>query len=335
MRASHWILAAVVAIGVQAATARSADRLERIRHRGFLTCGIASGALGFSAAERAAAHAGLDVDVCRAISAAIFGTADRVKYAPASRIEQFLRSDDIDVVSRRLTWELRREAAFGLLFGPIIFYDGQGFLVAKGGVTSVRALSGAAVCVAPGSSAMNLAAYFRANALALDIVLISSADQIDGAFAAGRCKAYSADISELGAIRSRMTNPAAFAILPDQISKEPLAQVVRQGDDRFFDVLRWSVFALIGAEELGVTSKNVDAMLQSDDPAVRRLLGVIPGNGRALGLEEAWAYHIIKTLGNYGEVFDRDVGSASPIGLERGRNALWTAGGLMYAPPLR
>jgi general L-amino acid transport system substrate-binding protein len=322
---------------------RPGDRLDAIRRKGHLTCGVNPAVAGFAAVDHDGNYHGLDVDICRALSAAIFGTPDKVDYALALRVEDFRRTPDIDIVSRRLTWELRREGSLGLLFGPIMFYDGQGFLVSKqslgSGVqspTDLHALSSLPICVvAEGAAEANLTAFGRARGLAFNTVPIKSLSEAGAALTAGRCRALTADVSELGAIRSKLPDTAAFDILDERISREPLAQLLRQEDVRLFDVLRWAVFALIGAEELGIDSKNVDAMLASGDPAVQRLLGVMPGNGRALGLDEKWAYHIIKALGNYGELFDRNVGRGSPIGLDRGLNNLWTAGGLMYAPPLR
>jgi general L-amino acid transport system substrate-binding protein len=323
-------------MGAAVLEAHPADRLARIVRHGYLECGIAPEVAGFSSVDADGRHRGLDVDMCRALSAAIFGEPDRVRYTPAPNVHDFLRSDDIDLVSRRLTWELQREAALPVLFGPVMFYDGQGFLVARRlGAADLPALAGLPICVEAGGAAQSaLEDYFRLRGLALQQVPVAPGRGA-AALADGRCTVYTADISALGALRSRLPRPADFAILPQMITKEPLAQVVRQGDDRFFELLRWTVFALIEAEELGVNSQNVDAMLGSPDPAVRRLLGIIPGNGAALGVGEKWAYAIIKRIGNYGEVFERNVGRDSPIGLERGLNRPWTDGGLMFAPPLR
>jgi general L-amino acid transport system substrate-binding protein len=309
--------------------------MPRIRQRGVLVCGVAPGVAGFARVDGQGRYSGLDVDVCRAVSAAIFGTPDSVRYEQASSVEQFQRTPDIDLVSRRLTWSLQREA-MGLRFGPVMFYDGQGFMVPAGfPAQKVRQLSNARICVVPGGlHEFNLTAYFRSNGLALRKIPTQTG-QVEAEFSAGRCDAFSADVSELGSLRSAMRKPDAFRILPEQISREPLAQVVREADADLFDVLRWTIFAMIEAEALGVTSGNVTEMAKSGNPDVRRLLGVTPGNGKALGLDEAWAYRIVKTVGNYGEVYERNVGMASPIKLPRGVNALWTAGGLMYAPPLR
>jgi general L-amino acid transport system substrate-binding protein len=314
-------------------------RLQMIQQRGFVTCGIFSHVAGFAELDSSGRYVGFDIDICRALSAAIFGTPDKVKYVEASSVTEFRKSSGIDVVSRRLTWELRREAPLGLLFGPVMFYDGQGFLVAK----ELRAetpnqLSGVPICVAPGTFDSSVTSYFQSNGLSFVKVPLASSDNFDEireALAAGRCRAYTADITELGAIHSKMLRSGDFEILNQLISKEPLAQLVRQDDIQFFDILRWTVNALIYAEELGITSKNVDDMRNNNDRSIQLFLGAIPGNGKALHLPEDWAYKIIKTVGNYGEVFDRNVGNESPIRLNRGLNRLWKFDGLMYAPPLR
>jgi general L-amino acid transport system substrate-binding protein len=325
---------AVAVLGGEAATVAQ-GRVERIRQRGTLVCGVAPGVAGFARVDERGRYSGLDIDVCRALSAAIFGTPDHVRYEPASSVDQFQRTPEVDLVSRRLTWSLQREG-MGLLFGPVMFYDGQGFLVpARVPAQQVRQLSNVRICVVPGGlSESNLTAYFRAHKLGLQKRLIQP-EQLDAELSAGRCGAFTADVSELGSLRSAMRKPADFRILPEQISKEPLAQLVRSTDVDLFEVLRWTIFAMIAAEELGVTSANVAEMAKSANSDVRRLLGVTPGNGKALGLDEAWAYNVVKTVGNYGEIYDRNVGMGSPIKLPRGVNALWSMGGLMFAPPLR
>jgi general L-amino acid transport system substrate-binding protein len=309
--------------------------MQHIRQRGMLVCGVAPGVAGFARVDERGRYSGLDVDVCRAVAAAIFGTADKVRYSLASSVDQLHRGSDVDLVSRRLTWSLQREG-MGLLFGPVVFYDGQGFMVRASLPTQqVRQLSNAAVCVVSGGlNESNLTAYFRTHQLTLEKRLIQRA-QVEAELAAGRCAAFSADVSELGSLRSEMRKPGDFRILPEQISKEPLAQLVRDTDVDLFNVLRWTIFAMINAEELGVTSANVAEMAKNGNPDVRRLLGVTPGNGKALGLDEAWGYNVIRSVGNYGEVYERNVGMGSPIRLPRGVNALSSAGGLMFAPPLR
>jgi general L-amino acid transport system substrate-binding protein len=333
--------AAIVFVSLVAVAAAPEGRVARIRQRGTLVCGVRPGVAGFAQVDEQGGYSGFDVDICRALSSAIFGSPERVRYEQVSSVDQFLRAPEIDVVSRRLTWSLQREG-MGLLFGPVMFYDGQGFLVPTSTrIGKLPQLSDARICVvAGGLIESNLTSYFRSHKLTLRKVLIQSTAPLtgrvlDGEFAGGRCGAFTADVSELGSLRSGMRNPDDFTILDEQISKEPLAQLVRQGDVDLFNVLRWTIFAMINAEELGVTSANVSEMSRSTDPDRKRLLGAMPGNGRALGLDEAWAANVIKAVGNYGEAFDRNVGARSAIKLPRGLNRLWTSGGLMFAPPLR
>jgi general L-amino acid transport system substrate-binding protein len=318
-----------------AAPTAAQGRVSQIRQRGALVCGVSPGVAGFARVDAQGRYSGLDVDICRAVAVAIFGTPDKVRYQQASSVEQFRASPDIDLVSRRLTWSLQREG-MGLLFGPVMFYDGQGFLVPAGrAAQKVGQLANARICVvAGGLHEAALTTYFRLHALALRKVLIQIT-QLEAEFQAGRCDAFTADISELGSLRSGMRTPGDFRILTEQISKEPLAQLVRQSDVDLFHLLRWTIFAMIEAEELGVTSANLAEMAKRSDPDVRRLLGVTPGNGKALGLDETWAYNIVKAVGNYGELYERNVGVNSPLKLPRGLNALWSAGGLMFAPPFR
>jgi general L-amino acid transport system substrate-binding protein len=317
-------------------TLKAQSRLDLVRKRGTLVCGVTAAVHGFAAVDERGRYSGLDVDVCRAVAAAIFGAADKVRFVDAGTVDGFLRSTEIDLVSRRLTWSLQREG-LGLLFGPVTFYDGQGFMVPRARkIKTPLELANARICIVPGTvTDYNLNAYFQSRGLSFRKVPLKSHDQADGEFSAGRCDALTADLSELGSVRSRMAKRDAFEILPELISKEPMAPIVRQGDDQFFNVLRWTVFALIAAEELGITSANVMEKAGSADLDVKRFLGVVPGNGRALGLDEAWAANVIKAVGNYGEIFERNVGRQSPIGFERGLNGLWTGGGLMYAPLLR
>ena len=312
------------------------SRVSRIRQRGFLVCGVFPGIAGFAQVDRQGHYTGFDVDICRAVAAAILGSAERIRYQPIESIDVFQRSADIDVVSRRLTWSLRREGLH-VLFGPVTFYDGQGFLVPERlQINHASDLASVPVCVAEGSEHdVTLTAYFRQHQIALDKVGVADGSAGGRALAEGRCQAFSADVSELASVRSTMNNPRSFRILPDRISQEPLAQLVREEDVDLFNVLRWTVFAMISAEELGVTSANVSEMAASDNPEIARLLGTSPGNGAALGLDEAWARHVIADVGNYGEVFERNLGMATPIAMERGLNALWTQGGLLFAPPLR
>ena len=320
--------------------AEAASTLDNVKSKGQLVCGVSTGTAGFAMPDSQGVFKGLDVDVCHALSAAIFGDPDKLRFVPLSAPQRFtaLQSGEVDVLSRNTTWTLQREGSQGLLFAPVTFYDGQGFIVAKKlGVKSAKELSGATICVQPGTTTeLNLADYFRTNTLTLKSVTIEKLDEVENAFFSGRCDAYTTDASGLAGTRiSKAPNPEDYVILPERISKEPLAPLVRQGDDQWFDILRWTVYALIDAEELGVTSKNVDEMLKSADPNIQRLLGVNQGNGKALGLDEKWAYNAIKAVGNYGEIFDRNVGKDSPLKLERGLNNLWNAGGLMYSPPAR
>ena len=325
-----------ILLALVAATAEAGPRLDLIRQRGTLVCGVAPAIAGFAEVDKDGRYSGLEVDICRSVAAAIFGSADRVRFAPATSIQEFLKSPDIDIVSRRLTISLTREA-FGVMFGPIVFYDGQGFLVAKRlKPQSVRSLSGVPVCVDAGTPfESTLTQYFRSSKLELRKIPLTSRSELPAALDSGRCGAFTADVSELGSIRSRLAKAGEFDILAEYISKEPLSPLVRQDDPLFLNIVRWSFYAMVAAEELGVSSANLDQALKSEDGDTKRLLGVVPGNGKALGLDERWAYNIIKGVGNYGEMFDRNVGARSPIKLARGLNNLWTAGGLIYAPPLR
>ena len=335
-RLAALALVALLALGLLVSTAACTEsRLKSVRQRGFLVCGIWPVA-GFAHGDGQGRYAGFDVDVCRAMSAAIFGSAEQIRYVEVASAAQFLRSNEIDVVARRLTWSLQREG-LGLLFGPVTFYDGQGFLISRRRqVSHIDRLPHPRICVIPGNiNQVNLDAYIQTRHLAAQTVFLQSLSEVEDTLSSGRCDAFTADVSELGAVRSTMHSPDDFEILPEQVSKEPMGAVVRQGDDQFFSILRWTVFAMITAEELGVTSANVTEKLRSDDLDVKRLLGVLPGNGRALGLDENWAYNIIKTVGNYAEVYERNVGMQSPLRLARGLNSLWTDGGLMYAPLVR
>jgi general L-amino acid transport system substrate-binding protein len=329
--------AAFAALLVAPATAGT---LDAVKARGYVICGVSTGLAGFSIADQQGHYTGLDVDTCRAVAAAVFGDPSKTKFIPSTAQQRFtlLQSGEIDLLTRNTTWTLTRDAGLGLVFAPVTYYDGQGFLVAKKlGVKSAKELGGASICVQPGTTTeLNLTDYFRTNHLQFKPVVIEQLDEAENAFFSGRCDAYTTDRSGLAATRaSKAPNPDDYVILPEVISKEPLAPVVRRGDDDWFAIVKWTVFALIDAEEKGVTSKNVDAMRKSDDPEIQRMLGTTPGMGKLLHLDEAWAYNIIKQVGNYGEIFDRNVGKDSPLKLERGVNALWTHGGLIYAMPFR
>jgi general L-amino acid transport system substrate-binding protein len=315
--------------------------LDAVKARGVLICGVAAGGLaGFMLADSQGKWKGLDVDVCRAVAAAIFGDSEKVKYTPVSAQQRFtaLQSGEVDMLSNNTTWTLTRDTALGLDFTGITYYDGQGFMVNKKlGVKSAKELNGATVCVPSGSTTeLNLADYFRANKMTLKPVVFDDIDQIRGAFFAGRCDVYTGDRVRLYATRAaNAPNPDDYVILPEIISKEPLGPVVRHGDNQFADIVRWAQYAMIEAEEYGITSKNVDEMLNSENPSIKRILGVTPGMGKALGVEERWVYTIVKQVGNYGEAFERNLGMGSPLKIDRGLNKLWTQGGILYAPPIR
>jgi len=335
------VLAALTAI---AGTAQAGKDLDAIKARGSLICGIAANGLaGFMVVDSQGKWTGLDVDVCRAVSAAIFGDAEKVKYVPVSGEQRFtaLQSGEVDMLSNNTTLTLQRDTALGLDFGAVTYYDGQGFMVNKKlGVKSAKEIDGASVCVPSGSTTeLNLADFVRANKITIKPVVIADMDQIRQAFFAGRCDVYTGDSSRLYSSRAANVPPPAkaedFIVLPDIISKEPLAPAFRHGDNQFGDIVRWSQYAMIEAEEYDITSKNVDEMLKSENPTIKRILGTTPGMGKALGVNEKWVYYIIKQVGNYGESFERNIGMGSPLKIERGLNALWSKGGLQYAPPIR
>ncbi len=338
-------LAAAVALAAMfmSGTAMAGKDLDAVKARGQLICGVTTGTAGFSLADSQGKWTGLNVDICRAVSATIFGDSEKVKYVPLTAQQRFtaLQSGEVDVLSDNTTWTLTRDTALGLDFTGITFYDGQGFMVNKKlGVKSAKDLNGATVCVAPGTTTeLNLADYFRAQKMTFKPVVIEKVDEIRAAFFGGRCDVYTTDRSALAATRAANV-PAPqtaddYVILPETISKEPLGPAVRHGDNQFGDVVKWAQFAMIEAEEYGISSKNVDAMLKSDNPTIKRILGVTPGMGKALGVDEKWVYNIIKQVGNYGEAYERNVGSGSPLKIDRGLNRLWTQGGIQYAPPIR
>ncbi len=333
---SALLIVAVLSASAGCGGAAPASRVSRIRQRGFLVCGVLPGIAGFDEVDARGNYAGFDIDICRAVAAAITGSAARIRYQPIESIDVFLRSTDIDIVSRRLTWTLRREGLH-VLFGPVTFYDGQGFLVpARVRADRAADLAGVAVCVQAGSEHdVTLTAYFRQHQIALNKVGVADGEAGGRALQEGRCDAFSADVSELASVRSKLASRDSFRMLDDRISREPLAQLVREQDVDLFNVLRWTVFAMIEAEALGVTSANLQEMASREDPDIARLLGVKPGNGAALGLDEAWARNVIRDVGNYGEVFERNLGMSTPIAMPRGLNDLSTRGGLLFAPPLK
>ncbi|MBW2512340.1 MAG: amino acid ABC transporter substrate-binding protein [Deltaproteobacteria bacterium] len=313
--------------------------LDAVKKKGFIQAGVNGGVFGFGMPDEKGVWKGLDVDTAKAVAAAIFGDASKVKYTPLTAQQRFtaLQSGEIDVLTRNATRTLSRETQLGLNFVTVNYYDGQGFMVPKKlGVKSAKELGGATVCVLPGTTTeQNAADYFRSNSMDWKPVVIESTSELAKTFFAGRCDVLTSDASQLAGTRAVAPNPKDYAILPEIISKEPLAPAVRHGDDQFRDIVDFAVLAMINAEELGITSQNVDEMMKSNDPMVQRFLGVIEGNGAALGLDEKWAYNIVKQVGNYGEVFERNVGVNTTLGIERGLNALWTNGGLMYSPPFK
>jgi general L-amino acid transport system substrate-binding protein len=317
----------------------TAGTLAEVKARGVLLAGVNGGVFGFSMPDEKGVWKGLDVDTAKAVAAAVFGDASKVKFVALTAVQRLpaLQSKEIDVLCRNTTQTLTRETVNGLNFCHVNFYDGQGFLVPKKlGVKSAKELEGATVCVLPGTTTeMNAADFFRRHNMKWKPVVIEQTAELSKAFFAGRCDCLTSDASQLAAHRSVATNPDNYIILPEIISKEPLAPVVRHGDDQWYDIVNWTVMALIQAEEFDITSKNVDSMLTSKDPEIMRFLGVTPGLGKALGLDDKWAYNIIKQVGNYGEIFERSVGPNTPLKLERGLNDLWTRGGLMYSAAMR
>ena len=316
--------------------------LDAVKARGTLICGVAAGGIaGFMMVDSQGKWTGLDVDICRAAAAAIFGDSEKVKYVPLSGQQRFtaLQSGEVDLLSNNSTWTLTRDTALGLDFVGVTYYDGQGFMVPKKlGVKSAKEMNGASICVPSGSTTeLNIADYFRAKKMTFKPVIIEDPDQIRGAFFSGRCDVYTGDQAAplRHARRQRAAKPDDYVILPEIISKEPLGPAVRHGDNQFADIVRWSQYAMLEAEEYGITSRNVDEMLKSDNPAIKRILGVTPGMGKALGVDEKWVYAIVKQVGNYGEGFDRNLGPGTPLKIDRGLNGLWTQGGLQYAPPIR
>jgi general L-amino acid transport system substrate-binding protein len=343
MRKITFTAAAALAATLASGSAWAGKDLDAIKARGALVCGVPTGTAGFGLADSQGKWVGLDVDVCRAVSAAIFGDAEKVKYVPLTAQQRFtaLQSGEVDILSNNTTATLQRDTALGLDFTAITYYDGQGFMVNKKlGVKSAKELNGATVCVAPGTTTeLNLADYFRAQKMSFKPVVIEKVEEIRAAFFSGRCDVYTTDASGLYSTRAANVPPPAkpddFVILPEIISKEPLAPAVRHGDNQFADIVRWTQYAMLEAEEYGINSKNVDEMLKSDNPTIKRILGTTPGMGKALGVDEKWVYNIVKQVGNYGESFDRNVGAGSPLKIDRGLNKLWTQGGLQYAEPIR
>jgi general L-amino acid transport system substrate-binding protein len=319
------------------AAAQQQGTFDVVKARGTLICGVNTGLAGFAAPDSQGVWRGLDVDYCRAVAAAMFGDATKVRYVPTTAQNRFtaLQSGEVDVLPRNTTWTLSRDTSLGLDFGGINFYDGQGFMVKKAlGVKSAKELNGATICVQPGTTTeQNLADWFRANSLRFTPVVIERVEEVNAAYLAGRCDALTTDVSGLASVRSQQGARAEeHVILPEVISKEPLAAAVRQGDARWSDVVRWAHFTMLTAEELGLTSANVDSRMNDPNPEVQRLLGKSGELGRMLGVNADWAYQIIKQVGNFGESWQRNI---VPLGIARGPNELWTKGGLQYSPPFR
>jgi general L-amino acid transport system substrate-binding protein len=316
-----------------------AQTLKLIQQRGVLNCGANGNLAGFGLPDAQGNWTGFDVDYCRAIAAAIFNDPTKVKFIPLTAKDRFtaLQSGEVDVLIRNTTWTSSRDTTNGLNFTGVNYYDGQGFLVRKAlKVNSALELNDAAVCVQQGTTTeLNLADFFRANNLPYQVVTFATSDETRQAYDSGRCDAFTTDASGLYAERLRLKDPDEHIVLPEIISKEPLGPAVRHGDDQWHDVVLWTHFALLTAEELGVTQANLEESLKSEKPDVKRLLGVEGDFGKQIGLENNWAYNIVKSVGNYGEIFERNVGASSPLKIDRGINALWSKKGLQYAPPIR
>ena len=332
-----WALG--IAVAIATASAASAGTLQTVQARGYLQCGVNTGLPGFGYTNSSGEWAGFDVDYCRAVAAAVFGDPTKVKFTPLDATQRFtaLQNREVDVLIRNTTWTMSRDTTLGLSFAGVNYYDGQGFMVHKElGVKSLKELSGATVCVQNGTDTqINMADYFRSHNLSYKPLSFEKLPDAIAAYDGGRCDAWTTDASGLAATRLQLKNPDDDIILPEIISKEPLGPVVRQGDDQWFNVVKWTHYALLDAEELGITKANVDEMKKtSTSPETRRLLGVEGNFGKGVGLSNDWAYNVIKTLGNYGEIFDRNLGAASPLKIKRGLNALWTDGGLQYGMPV-
>ena len=333
-------LGAALALVFSTGTVLADTTLDTVKKRGVLQCGVNTGLPGFSHADKKGDWSGLDVDVCRAVAAAVLGDAEKVRFTPLTAKERFtaLQSGEIDILSRNTTWTLTRDSSLGIHFAGVSYYDGQGFMVTKGlGVKSARELDGAAVCILSGTTTeLNLADYFRTHKMQYQPVVFDTGDQTVKGFEAGRCDVLTSDQSQLYGLRIKLAKPASAIVLPEVISKEPLGPVVRQGDDQWFNIVKWSLYAMLNAEELGVSSADVEALKKSSgNPAVRRLLGLEGIKGKGLNLGDDWAYNIVKQVGNYAEVFERNVGQGSSLKIQRGLNSLWKDGGIHYAPPIR
>ena len=337
MRKIIWPVMLTAAIGF--ASAAMAGTLDDVKKKGFVQCGVSQGLKGFSSPDDKGNWTGIDVDFCKGVAAAVFGDQTKIKFTPLSAKERFtaLQSGEIDVLSRNTTWALSRDTSLGFDFRAVTYYDGQGFMVRKNsGLKSALELDGATVCVLLGTSTnLTLADYFRANKMKYESVTFEKDDEVLAAYESGRCDAYTSDRSGLYGNRLALKKPDDNFVLPEIISKEPLGAVVRHGDNQWGDIVSWTLYAMVNAEELGVDSKNVQARLEDPNPEIRRLLGKEGSFGEAMGLSNEWAYHVISQVGNYAEIYERNVGMGSPLGIPRGINALWKQGGIVYAPPIR
>lgn len=327
------------ALALASVSSVHASTLEDTLERGEVRCGVSDGLPGFSAPDDDGNWQGLDVDVCRAVAAAVLGDADAVEYVSLNAVERFtaLQSGEVDVLSRNTTWTTTRDTTLGINFAGVNFYDGQGFMINRDlGITDASELDGAAICVQAGTTTeLNLADYFRANDMEFDPIVFDTSEQTVGGYQAGRCDVLTSDTSQLAALRIQLDDPDGSVVLSEVISKEPLGPSVRQGDDEWFNIVKWSLSAMLNAEEYGISSANVDDMMASEDPNIARLLGQDGNYGEGMGLEADWAYNIISQVGNYAQSYDRNVGMDSPLQIERGVNALWINGGVQYAPPIR
>ena len=338
MKKISLIVAGVAAL--TAASAVQAGTLEDVRAKGFVQCGVSQGLPGFSNADDSGKWTGLDVEMCEAVAAAVFGDKNAVKFTPLSAKQRFtaLSSGEIDILSRNTTWTMTRDTQLGLNFAGVNYYDGQGMMVPTAlGVSSATELDGANICTNTGTTTeLNITDFFRANGMSFNLVAFEKADEVVAAYDAGRCDVYTTDRSGLAAQRGKLTNPDDHVVLPEIISKEPLGPVVRQGDDGWFNIVRWSLNAMINAEEMGITSGNINKMTYNKiTPAEARFIGKEGKFGAELGLADDWAYQIISQVGNYGESYERNVGPNTPLKLDRGVNALWSQGGILYAAPIR
>jgi general L-amino acid transport system substrate-binding protein len=338
MKRVSLVITLAIAAGFSAQAA-NAQTLKTVKDRGVLSCGVSQGLPGFSAPDDKGNWTGLDVDICRAVAAAVFDDPTKVKFVPLSAKDRFtaLQSGEIDVLSRNTTWTVSRDTSLGVNFTGVTYYDGQGFLVKKSlKVNSALELNSASICVQTGTTnEQNVADYFKGNNMKYEVIAFGTADEAVKAYESGRCDVFTSDVSQLYAQRLKLATPADHAVLPEVISKEPLGPLVRHGDDQWFDIVKWTLFAMLNAEELGINQKNVDEQAKSDKPELKRVFGTDGNLGEQLGLTKDWVTRIVKAVGNYGESFDRNVGAGSKLGIARGLNQLWNKGGVQYAPPIR